>query len=54
MLKSLLFQVERKMFGVLICLLTVAALAASGYSHYRYRVKNNLIYQQRFGKGNAE
>jgi hypothetical protein len=43
------------MLGVLICLLTVAALAASGYSHYRYRMRNNQIYQQRFEQGrNAE
>jgi len=30
---------------------TIAALAGAGYSHYRYRVKNNAIYLERFGKG---
>jgi hypothetical protein len=29
---------------------TVAALVGAGYSHYRYRVKNNAIYMQRFGE----
>ena len=31
-------------------LLTVAALAGAGYSHYRYRVRNDAIYRSRFEK----
>jgi len=31
-------------------LATIAALAGAGYSHYRYRVKHNQIYLERFGK----
>lgn len=27
----------------------VSALFAAGYSHYRYRVRNNQMYQRRFG-----
>jgi hypothetical protein len=31
-------------------LVTVAALAGAGYSHYRYRVRNNEIYRKRSEK----
>lgn len=30
--------------------LWLAALAGAGYSHYRYRVKNDRIYAAQFGK----
>lgn len=37
------------MLFVFWALLAIGALAAAGYSHYRYRVRNNQYYQRLFG-----
>ena len=32
-------------------LVWLGVLAGAGYSHYRYRVRNDRVYQERFGNG---
>lgn len=38
------------MLAVLWFLLASAILTCAGYSHYRYRVKNNLYYEKLFSE----